>query len=75
MGGKSYYFTPGGFLYRKDPGTEEAGDSSAVASPTSSDITGPPGGKDFLYAFSADSGGRAHMSGFGLFSLLTPTNQ
>ena len=24
-GGKSYYFTPGGFLYRKDPGTEEAG--------------------------------------------------
>ena len=25
MGGKSYCFTPGGFLYRKDPGTEEAG--------------------------------------------------
>ena len=24
-GGKSYYFTPGGFLYRKDPGTDEAG--------------------------------------------------
>ena len=23
--GKVYYFTPGGFLYRKDPGTEEAG--------------------------------------------------
>jgi hypothetical protein len=22
-GGKTYYFTPGGFLYRKDPGTEE----------------------------------------------------
>lgn len=24
-GGKTYYFTPGGFLYRKDPGTEEVG--------------------------------------------------
>jgi hypothetical protein len=23
--GKLYYFTPGGFLYRKDPGTEEVG--------------------------------------------------
>jgi hypothetical protein len=23
--GKTYYFTPGGFLYRKDPGTEEVG--------------------------------------------------
>ena len=23
--GKTYYFTPGGFLYRKDPGTEEIG--------------------------------------------------
>ena len=23
---KIYYFTPGGFLYRKDPGTEEVGD-------------------------------------------------
>ncbi len=23
--GKIYYFTPGGFLYRKDPGTEEVG--------------------------------------------------
>jgi hypothetical protein len=22
---KTYYFTPGGFLYRKDPGTEELG--------------------------------------------------
>jgi hypothetical protein len=21
---KTYYFTPGGFLYRRDPGTEEA---------------------------------------------------
>ncbi len=25
IGGKTYYFTPGGFLYRKDPGTEEMG--------------------------------------------------
>ena len=24
-GGSTYYFTPGGFLYRKDPGTEEVG--------------------------------------------------
>jgi len=24
-GGQTYYFTPGGFLYRKDPGTEEVG--------------------------------------------------
>ncbi len=24
-GGKIYYFTPGGFLYRKDLGTEEVG--------------------------------------------------
>jgi hypothetical protein len=23
MGSKTYYFTPGGFLYRKDPWTEE----------------------------------------------------
>jgi hypothetical protein len=25
--GQTYYFTPGGFLYRKDPGTEEVGGS------------------------------------------------
>lgn len=25
LGEKTYYFTPGGFLYRKDPGTEEVG--------------------------------------------------
>jgi hypothetical protein len=25
IGGKTYYFTPGGFLYRKDPGAEEIG--------------------------------------------------
>jgi hypothetical protein len=24
-GTNTYYFTPGGFLYRKDPGTEEVG--------------------------------------------------
>ena len=26
MSTKTYYFTPGGFLYRRDPGTEEIGD-------------------------------------------------
>ena len=25
LSGKSYYFTPGGFLYRKDPGSEDVG--------------------------------------------------
>jgi len=25
VGGKTYYFTPGGFLYRKAPGTDEVG--------------------------------------------------
>ena len=25
IGAKIYYFTPGGFLYRKDPGSEEVG--------------------------------------------------
>jgi hypothetical protein len=25
VGGNTYYFTPGGFLYRKDPGTDEVG--------------------------------------------------
>ena len=25
VGGKLYYFTPGGFLYRRDPATEEVG--------------------------------------------------
>ena len=25
LGGKVYYFTPGGFLYRKNPGTEVLG--------------------------------------------------
>jgi len=25
VGAHTYYFTPGGFLYRKDPGTEEVG--------------------------------------------------
>ena len=25
VGDDIYYFTPGGFLYRKDPGTEEVG--------------------------------------------------
>ena len=25
VGANTYYFTPGGFLYRKDPGSEEMG--------------------------------------------------
>ncbi len=25
FGGNTYYFTPGGFLYRKDPGSDELG--------------------------------------------------
>ena len=25
LGGKTYYFSPGGFLYRNDPGSEEEG--------------------------------------------------
>ena len=25
VGSNTYYFTPGGFLYRKDPGAEEVG--------------------------------------------------
>jgi hypothetical protein len=25
VGANTYYFTPGGFLYRKDPGTQEVG--------------------------------------------------
>ena len=25
VGSDTYYFTPGGFLYRKDPGAEDAG--------------------------------------------------
>ncbi len=25
LDGRTYYFTPGGFLYRKDPGAEEVG--------------------------------------------------
>ena len=26
IGGKIYYFTPGGFLYRREPASEEIGD-------------------------------------------------
>ena len=32
--GKLYYFTPGGFRYRKDPATGALGASSAAISPT-----------------------------------------
>ncbi len=40
VGGKTYYFMPGGFLYRKDPGTEEVGASFVATSPTRSGTTG-----------------------------------
>ena len=30
VGGKIYYFTPGGFLYRKDPGAQEVGGFSVA---------------------------------------------
>ncbi len=48
--GKTYYFTPGGFLYRKDPETEEVGgffcgyltdEASAVTLPMRPGTTGP----------------------------------
>ena len=41
IGAKTYYFTPGGFLYRKDPGAEEVGASSTDSSPTRSGTAGP----------------------------------
>jgi hypothetical protein len=37
----TYYFTPGEFLYRKDPRTEEVGASSVATSPTRFGTTGP----------------------------------
>jgi hypothetical protein len=39
MDDQTYYFTPGGFLYRKDLGTEEVGASFAATSPTRSGTT------------------------------------
>jgi hypothetical protein len=39
--GKLYYFTPGGFLYRKDPATGALGASSAAISPMRSGTTEP----------------------------------
>ena len=44
LGGKTYYFTPGGFLYRKDPGTGALGASSVDTSPMRSGTTGPTTG-------------------------------
>jgi hypothetical protein len=42
VGGKTYYFTPGGFLYRKDqPGLEEVGASSAATLPMKYGTTDP----------------------------------
>jgi len=34
VGGKTYYFTPGGSLYRKVPGTEEGGGFFFCVHPT-----------------------------------------
>jgi len=45
--GKAYYFTPGGFLYHKDPGTEEVGGFFCGYLTTMSDTTGPTTGKGF----------------------------
>ena len=41
VGANTYYFTPGGFLYRKDPGGEDAGATSAATSPTRFGTTEP----------------------------------
>ncbi len=41
LGGKSYYFTPGGFLYRKELGSEEVGASCAATLPMKSGTTDP----------------------------------
>jgi len=34
VGGQTYYFTLGGFLYRKDPGSEEGGGCFFCVHPT-----------------------------------------
>jgi hypothetical protein len=39
LGGQTYYFTPGGFLYRKGPGAEEVGNFSVDTSRTKPDVT------------------------------------
>jgi hypothetical protein len=44
--GKLYYFTPGGFLYGREPETEEVGGFLLwLLLPTRSDTTGPTTGK------------------------------
>ena len=40
-GANTYYFIPGGFLYRKGSGTEEGGASCAATSQTKPGTTGP----------------------------------
>ena len=42
---KTYYFTPGGFLYRKELGSEKWGDYSAATSPMRCGTTGPMTGR------------------------------
>jgi len=43
--GKLYYFTPGGFLYRKDSAAGALGTSSAAISPMRSGTTEPTRGR------------------------------
>jgi hypothetical protein len=42
IGRKTYYFTPGGFLYRKAPGPKRLGASSVAFSPTRLGAIGQP---------------------------------
>jgi len=50
MGRETYYFTPGGFLYRKDPWSQEVCGFFAASLAMRSGTTGPPmaGGTDRL---------------------------
>ena|SRR5829696_10563734 len=44
VGGKLYYFMPGGFLYCRDPGTEVVGASPAATFPVKRGTIGPTTG-------------------------------
>ena len=45
IGANTYYFTPGGFLYRKDPDRTRWGAISVATSPTRFGTTGPTTGR------------------------------
>jgi hypothetical protein len=64
LDGETYYFTPGGFLYRKDPGPKRWEVSSAATSPTRSGTTGPTTASGSLYQLASSIRKRA-----GLYSL------